>query len=109
MFFARRACAARVTDTVRPSVCLSVLPRFLPPRAQTATPMGSALHWLDWINSDFRKSAAFRSENQVEKPIAMLISTGLPRPDPPALCTSEAQEATTKGVYRVPHAIYYCS
>ena len=37
----------------------------------------------------------------------MLISTGLPRPDPLALCTSEAQEATTKGVYRLPHAIYY--
>ena len=32
-----------------------------------------------------------------------------PRPDPLALCTLEAQEATAKGVYRLPHAIYYCS
>ena len=34
---------------------------------------------------------------------------GSPRPDPLALCTLEAQEATAKGVYRLPHAIYYCS
>ena len=43
----------------------------------------------------------------------MLISTGLLRPDPLALCTSEgqeeAQEGTTKGVYRLTHAIYYYS
>ena len=38
----------------------------------------------------------------------MLISTGLPRLDPLA-CTSEAQEATMKAVYRLPHAIYYYS
>ena len=30
----------------------------------------------------------------------------IPRPDPLALCTLEAQEATAKGVYRLPHAIY---
>ena len=28
---------------------------------------------------------------------------------PLALCTLEAQEVTTNGVYRLPHAIYYCS
>ena len=28
---------------------------------------------------------------------------------PLALCTLEAQEVTTTGVYRLPHAIYYCS
>ena len=39
----------------------------------------------------------------------MLISTGLPPPGTLALCTLEAQEVTTKGVYRLPHAIFYCS
>ena len=39
----------------------------------------------------------------------MQISTGLPRPEPLALCTLEAQKVTTEGVYRLPHAIYYCS
>ena len=38
----------------------------------------------------------------------MLISTGLPRPGPLALCILKAQKVTTKGVYRLPHAIYYC-
>ena len=35
----------------------------------------------------------------------MLISTGLPRPDPLAL---ETQEVATNGVYWLSHAIYYC-
>ena len=30
---------------------------------------------------------------------------GSPRPDPLALCTLEAQEATAKGVYQLPHAV----
>ena len=33
--------------------------------------------------------------------------TGLP--DPLTLCTVEAQEVTTKGMYQLPHAIYLCS
>ena len=40
----------------------------------------------------------------------MVISTGLlPRPGPLALCILNAHEVTTKGVYRLPHAIYCCS
>ena len=39
----------------------------------------------------------------------MQISTGLPPPRPLALCVLEAQEVTTKGVYRLTRAIYYCS
>ena len=39
----------------------------------------------------------------------MQISTGLPRPRPLALCILKAQEVTTKGMYRLSHAIYYCS
>ena len=34
----------------------------------------------------------------------MVISTGLPRPGPLALCILKAQEVTTKGVYRLPNA-----
>ena len=41
------------------SVVVRLLPRFLPPRGKIATPTGSALHWLDFI--DFRKSTALRS------------------------------------------------
>ena len=36
-------------------------------------------------------------------------STGLPRPGPLALCILKAQDITTKGGYRLSHAIYYCS
>ena len=32
-----------------------------------------------------------------------------PRPGPLVLCILKAQEVTTKGVYRLSHAIYYCS
>ena len=36
----------------------------------------------------------------------MQICTGLPRPGPLSLCTLEAQEVTTEGVYRLSYAIY---
>ena len=39
----------------------------------------------------------------------MHIALGLLRPDPLALCTLEAQEVTTNGMYYLPHAIYCCS
>ena len=39
----------------------------------------------------------------------MLIRTGLLRPGPLALCNLKAQEVTTKGVYRLPHAIHCCA
>ena len=32
-----------------------------------------------------------------------------PQPGPLVLCILKAQEVTTKGVYRLSHAIYYCS
>ena len=35
--------------------------------------------------------------------------TYLPGPDLLALCTLGAQEVTTNGMYRLPHAIYYCN
>ena len=50
-----------------------------------------------------------RSEDMASEQANMQISTGLPRPGPLALRTLEAQEVRTKGVYRLPHAIYYCS
>ena len=35
----------------------------------------------------------------------MQISTGLPRPEPLALCTLEAAKVAARAVYRLPHAI----
>ena len=57
----------------------------------------------------YRTDFIFNSEVMARKPSEqanILISTGLPRPGPLALRTLEAQEVTTKGVYRLPHAIY---
>ena len=77
----RRACAARVT--VRPSVCLSVCYHVFCHYAQQggrkAIPTGSAPHWLDFKNGDFRKNTKLWLENQANKPIAN--EHGLPRPD----------------------------
>ena len=62
----RRAFAARVTVlglsvSVRLSVCYHVFCHHAQRTGKIATPTGSALHWLDFKNVDFRKSAAFRS------------------------------------------------
>ena len=46
------------------------------------------------------------SEVMASEQANMQISTGLPRLGPLALCTLEAQEVTTNGVYRLPHATY---
>ena len=73
-------------------------------------PTGSALHLLDFKTGDFRKCAAFKSYGvKASEQANMQISTGLPRQDVLDLRTLEAQDVTTKGVYRLPHAIYYCS
>ena len=45
---------------------------------------------------------------QAKKPIC-IIALGLLWPDPLHLHTLEAQEVTTNGTYRLPHAIYYRS
>jgi hypothetical protein len=59
-------------------------------------------------NGDFRESAAFESYGKKPSQQAiMLISTGIPRPGLLALCILKAQ-VTTKGVYRLTQAIYYC-
>ena len=98
-------CAARVT-VLCPSVCYHVFCHHAQQKRN---------QWV-WRCTGFILTQAIfvkvpHSEVMARKPSEqanMLISTGLPRPDPLALCTKEAQEATTKGVYRLPHAIYYC-
>ena len=55
-----------------------------------------------------RSRVMVRIRNMSEK-ANMLIRTGLSRAGPFALCILKAQEVTTKGVYRLPHAIYRCS
>ena len=47
--------------------------------------------------------------NTSEKANIYIIRIGLPRAGPLALCILKAQEVTTKGVYQLRHAIYYCS
>ena len=83
-------------------VCLCVRSRFLPLDATRspklyANRFGATL--LDFKTGDFRKNTAFRTSQYA----------GLPREDVLDLRTLEAQDVTTKGVYRLPHAIYYCS
>ena len=56
---------------------------------------------IPWPNPSLSGAHAYRRDQR-----GMLAQ---PRPDPLALCTFEAQEATAKGVYRLPHAIYYRS
>ena len=99
-----------VCPSVRLSVCL--LPRFLPPRAtrqqnsrynQVHFYAGLILIIAIFVEVLRSKVMAWKPSEQAN----MLI--GLPPPDPLAMCTSEAQEAKTKGVYRLLHAIYYCS
>ena len=61
------------------------------------------------MHSDFPEKTAFERYcmpwKHAKKPIC-IIALDLPRPDTLALCTLEAQEVTTKGVYWLPHAIY---
>ena len=60
----------------------------------------------------FRKKHSVQKlwrEKQAGEQANMQISTGLPGRDVLDLRALEAQDVTTKGVYRLPHAIYYCS
>ena len=68
-------------------------------------PIGSALHWLDF-SGNFRKNTAFESYGVKSEQANMQISAGLPRQDVLAPHTLEAQEVSTEGVYRLPHAFY---
>ena len=58
----------------------------------------------------FSETAAFGSYGMKhEGKRQLLMRTGLPRVGPLARCILKAQEVTAKGVYRLLHAIYYCS
>ena len=50
-----------VCPSVRPSVCYHVFCHYAQQGGQKAIPTGSVPHWLDFKNSDFRKSTAFKS------------------------------------------------
>ena len=90
-------------------VCVSVTMFFATTRNK------SAKNWHQWVQRHTGLIInlaifviALCSTVMVWKPSQqanMLISTGIPRPGPLALCISKAQE----GVYQLPHAIYYCS
>ena len=68
-------------------------------------------------NADFSETTAFErvklAQSQTTKRCLThqlvvrmrVLDAGSPRLDPLALFTSEAQKATAKGVYRLPHAI----
>ena len=73
-------------------------------------PAASELREPEKLVGDFPETTAFEryAAKKAKKPI-WKTSTGLPRPGSLALCTLEAHEVTTNGVYRLPHAIYYCS
>ena len=66
-----------------------LLPRFLPPHARSR-PKGDS--------KGFSSMLALFKEGYHR----------LTRPGPFALCILKAQEVTTKGVYRLLHALYYC-
>ena len=106
---AQRGLRYLVCHSVCPSVCLSVcyhvFSRYAQQDGQKAIPTGSVPHWLY-----YDKNAAFESYGVKQSEGSnMQISTVLPRPRPLALCILKAQEVTTKGMYRLPHVIYYCS
>ena len=67
-------------------------------------PAASELREPENKKVDFPETTAF--ERYAVKKTSMHNRAGLPRPHPLALCTSEAQKVTTKGVYRLPHANY---
>ena len=81
-----------------------------------AIPNASVLQALENENGDFSETSAFEREK------LPLSRTGLRGPTFNKRCACKlahldlirllcvpAQEATAKGVYRLPHAIYYCS
>ena len=75
-----------VRPSVRPFVCLSVcyhvFCHYAQQDGQKAIPTGSVPHWLDFKNSDFRKSTAFKSYGLKTKRTSQYANEhGLPRPD----------------------------
>ena len=105
----RCACAARVTVLgLLVFLSVSLFPRFLPPRAtrkqNSDTKRFSATYTGLILNlANIVKLLRSRGENLVIK-ANMQISTGLPRPDPLALCILEAPEIAMRGVYQLSHA-----
>ena len=63
--------------------------------------MSSELREPEKVLGDFPETTAFAVKTSEKA-----NCTGLLRPNLLALCTLEAQEVTTNGVYRLPHAIY---
>ena len=119
----RRACTARVTVVgswvclcVCPFVCYHAFCDYAQRDNETAIPTGSSLHWLHIHKGDFRITTAFRSYGVKSKwtsqywNLYKVTLTG----SACSVCLGgarslEAQEVTTKEVYRLLHAIYYCS
>ena len=89
----------------RPSVCLSVTTFSPSTRNKTAKKQYQLVH----CHTGFISKMAILVKRLRSKVMAanMQISTGSPRPRLLALCILKAQEVTTKGMYRLPHAIYY--
>ena len=102
----RRACAARVT-VVGLSVCVCVCRRlFWHYRLQgglLAIPTASE---PENLLGDFPETTTFeRYALKTSQKANMHNRAGLPRTDRPTPRTLEAQEVTTEGVYRLPHAV----
>ena len=112
----RRTCAARVTVVVV-CVCLSVsqsVTRHLTSRAinrstNNATYSVLGIQVENYVGFSLKLlRSGVTAWNTIEK-ANMLIGTGLPWAGPLALCILKAQEVTTKGRHRLPHATYCCS
>ena len=99
----RRACEARVTVLgLLVFLSVSLFPRFLPPRATrkqnsytkrfSATYTGLILN----LANNYCETTTFERRKPSDK-ANMQISTGLPRPDPLALCILEAPEIAMRG------------
>ena len=108
----RRACTARVT-LLGLSICVCLSTLILALQA-TRRPISNT--------SGFRTTQAWKLKRRFslndcvqeicpdnKRKSQYANRTGLPQPDPLAVCTLEAQEVTTKGVYQLSRAIYYCS
>ena len=113
-FSHRRTCAARVT--VVGSVCLLLYILYTSRVFVRLTTYSTGNEGQNFVRfSSVAKLERFKhctanAQSGIfiaaEKLHAVIM---LIRQVPLALCILKAQEVTTKGVYRLPHAIYYCS
>ena len=88
------------------SVCLRLFSHYRLRGGLLAIPTAAELREPEKQKDDFPETTVFkRYAVKTSEKANMHNSAGLPRPVPLALCTLEAQEVTTKGVYRLPHAI----